>query len=753
MRSMREKFPPPPIKKETFKEIVAFWSLRASLFIFVALLCVFVIRFERQGQLHDKEFAVGEPAPRTLFASVEMVYENKKATQILREQAGLTVVPVYRIDAAATAAQIQGLETFFASLQPPLPAPAETTAKETKKLISLDLSKSTTRLLMDKNTVHHIEEKSLALLATFLRNGIFDPTVKQILTESSTRKISSMNTDGKEQIVSVSELSTVKNFKDFAENYLDQAVSKNRSLRNAITEISGFFLKVNTVFDEKETASRQKKTADAVAAVMSTIKKDQLIAQRGMLVNEESMERIHQMQKELAKHKAMNKFWSSFLLVFFAYAILFVYLFLFERKILKNLKSMSLFLFILGLNLFLAKLIFLWPGSSPSLMPTALAPLLLVLLMWPGAAFPAAITMAILMAGLAEMQVDMILSTLLAGICAVFSGFKIRKRAQFLKVGAVIGTAYFLVLLAYKIRSEYPFLESFQTASLGFANGFLITLPLCFLLVPLCEAFFNVMTDITLLELSDLNHPLLKRMIVEAPGTYHHSLVVSTLAESACEAIGANALLARVGCYFHDIGKIAHAEFFTENQALKYGNKHEQFSPRMSSVLIMNHVKDGIDLGKKYKLKDPILKFIPEHQGTGIVYFFYRKALDEAKPGEKINADDFRYPGPKPQSRETAVALLADSTEAASRSLKSPTPENIRQLVRKIINDKFIDGQLDECDLTLRDLHRIQESFVHNLMAIFHTRVSYPAPPPEEADRPDLFEEGQFSKYRYEAGK
>jgi putative nucleotidyltransferase with HDIG domain len=283
----------------------------------------------------------------------------------------------------------------------------------------------------------------------------------------------------------------------------------------------------------------------------------------------------------------------------------------------------------------------------------------------------------------------------------------------------------------------------------GFANGLMITTPVAFLLLPLFETVFDLVTDISLLELSDLNHPLLKRMIVEAPGTYHHSLVVSTLAESACEAIGANALLARVGCYFHDIGKIARSEYFMENEARRAASQHEKITPTMSCLIIMNHIRDGIELGRRYNLRGPILQFIPEHQGTSIIYFFYKKAMDRAEPGEHVSADDFRYPGPKPQSRETAVALLSDSTEAASRSLKEVTPESIRQAVRKIINDKFIDGQLDECNLTLRDLHKIQESFVQNLIAIFHTRVIYPDKP-EATDKLDLFKEGQYSHPRHD---
>ena len=179
-------------------------------------------------------------------------------------------------------------------------------------------------------------------------------------------------------------------------------------------------------------------------------------------------------------------------------------------------------------------------------------------------------------------------------------------------------------------------------------------------------------------------------------------------------------------------------------------NKHENLAPLASCQIIINHVTKGVELAKKFKLKDPILDFIPEHHGTGIVYYFYRKAKDQAKPEDNIRVENYRYPGPRPQSRETAVSLLADSAEAASRTLREPSPETIKELVKKIINDKFVDGQLDECDLTLRDLHRIQESFARNLMAMFHTRINYPSKESPVED-PDLFKENQFSKFRVDS--
>ena len=402
------------------------------------------------------------------------------------------------------------------------------------------------------------------------------------------------------------------------------------------------------------------------------------------------------------------------------------------------------------LTLALSKGVAIWPGSLPAWMPVALASPLLVLLVSVRVGFLGGLVMTLLAAPLVKFQPDLILVSLVSSIAAAFASYQLRRRIQFLRLGAAAGLASFAVFFLYRIFLEEPMLESLQASATGLVTGFLITMPLCFLLLPILEWMFDLTTDITLLELSDLNHPLLKKMVLEAPGTYHHSLVVSTLAESACEAIGANALLARVGCYLHDIGKMARADFFTENQVGKFPSRHEKLTPAMSRLIIMNHVKDGMEIGRQYKLKARILQFIPEHQGTGVIYYFYRKALDHAGAGEKVNMDDYRYSGPKPQSRETAVSMLADSTEAASRSLKDPSPESIRQLARKIINDKFIDGQLEECDLTLRDLHNIQESFVRNLMAIFHTRIQYPAPEASEScDMPDIFaEEPRIEKIR-----
>ena len=237
------------------------------------------------------------------------------------------------------------------------------------------------------------------------------------------------------------------------------------------------------------------------------------------------------------------------------------------------------------------------------------------------------------------------------------------------------------------------------------------------------ETIFGEITNFTLLELSDSSQPLMKRMVLEAPGSYHHSLIVSNLAEAAADAIDAHSLLVRVGAYYHDIGKMVKPEYFTENQMLK-SNKHDELEPSMSRLVIFNHVKEGIELAQKYHLNRRIIDFIPEHHGTSLMHYFYQKALSEHPEG--LEERDYRYPGPKPQSKETAIVLLADSVEGATRAMDEHTPQRIEDLVRKVINNKFIDGQLDECNLTLREIDTIAATFVRVLSAMYHGRIKYP---------------------------
>ncbi|HDO21870.1 MAG TPA: HDIG domain-containing protein, partial [Nitrospirae bacterium] len=271
--------------------------------------------------------------------------------------------------------------------------------------------------------------------------------------------------------------------------------------------------------------------------------------------------------------------------------------------------------------------------------------------------------------------------------------------------------------------------------------------------LPVLEYIFKITTDISLLELLDLNQPLMKNLMITAPGTYHHSIIVGNLVEASAEAVGVNPLLARVSAYYHDIGKIKMPEYFVENQAGSV-SKHDKLSPHMSSMILISHVKEGTELGKQYNLPQIINDIIEQHHGTNLITYFYQKAKNDM--GENPSEEEYRYPGPKPQSRVAALVMLADAVEAASRVLKDPTPSRIEALVDKIINHVFIDGQLDDCELTLKDLSLIKKHFIYILTGIFHRRIDYPGFDFNSDSKPKLSEgtdNGSRDKRSAETGK
>ena len=300
-----------------------------------------------------------------------------------------------------------------------------------------------------------------------------------------------------------------------------------------------------------------------------------------------------------------------------------------------------------------------------------------------------------------------------------------RRRIAIIRIGLVAGVLQAVTLFFIEQFSVNRIDIIFPVKYLFFILNGVVSSIIVIGVLPVFEYLFKTATDISLLELADFRHPLLQRMVLEAPGTYHHSLVVGNLSEAACDVIGANALLARIGAYYHDIGKLQKPDYFSENQVIKE-SKHDTLSPMMSRLVIMNHIKEGVELANKYKLNPRLIDFIQQHHGDSLVYYFYRRALEGLEEDQQIKEDGFRYPGPKPNTKETAVVLLADSVEAATRALKEPTPKKVEEAVHKIINNKFIDGQLDECELTLKDLEKISAVFIRILSGIYHSRITYP---------------------------
>jgi putative nucleotidyltransferase with HDIG domain len=309
---------------------------------------------------------------------------------------------------------------------------------------------------------------------------------------------------------------------------------------------------------------------------------------------------------------------------------------------------------------------------------------------------------------------------LISGILSIILVRGVRKRITVIRAGFIVGLAQAIALF-FIDHSGIGNPERYLMFILNGSVSGVIVIGI----LPIFEYLFKTVTNISLLELADFSQPLLQRMVLEVPGTYHHSLVVGNLSEAACLAVGVNALLSRIGAYYHDIGKLEKPQYFSENQEVK-NSKHDTLSPTMSKLVIMNHVNEGVELAKKYRLNPRLIDFIQRHHGTSLVYYFYRRALESLEEDQEVREEGFRYPGPKPNTKETAVVLLADSVEAATKALKESTPTNIADVVHKIINNKFIDRQLDECDLTLKDLEKISAVFIRILSGIYHARITYP---------------------------
>lgn len=369
------------------------------------------------------------------------------------------------------------------------------------------------------------------------------------------------------------------------------------------------------------------------------------------------------------------------------------------------------------------------PFNDPTIwncaIPFAAAALLVAMLVDTQLAFMTGIVTALFAGLLAQSGMQKSIYATVACAVAIYGIGRYRERQSVTIAGLLVGASNAVMALGLIAYAEQQLTLNtiFLALGCGVAGG-LLTAIFTAGGLPINESLFGILTDVKLLELSNADLPVLGQLALRAPGTNQHSHAVGQLAEEACRAVNANPLLARIGALYHDIGKLAAPDYFVENQ--QGGNPHDHLRPSQSAKIIISHVTYGMRLGKELGLPKKIRDFIPQHHGTRTLHFFLRKAQAEAKPGEIVETEEFRYPGPKPQSKEAAIMMLADSCEAAARSLAHPDPDNIRAIVVKIVDAIVTDGQLDECDVSLRELTTIRETMIHSLTAIYHTRVDYP---------------------------
>jgi cyclic-di-AMP phosphodiesterase PgpH len=478
----------------------------------------------------------------------------------------------------------------------------------------------------------------------------------------------------------------------------------------------------------------QEKAAYTERPVIEKYPRDMLLVPRGQPILERQIDLLKEEHQAYCDSLTTNDHWSRgvslFMILSLLTALMVMYVARFQVSLAQSVPMIAgvcvLILTTLVLGAVLSQ-----PPWNALLLPMTFTAMVLTLAYNPQFALMMTFALELALTVVLGASVDQILIHMGGMATAILSLRHVRTRTQLVQVASAAGLAYFVTTVATGLLSEqtWPLMltDAFRFLMWGSLAGFLLTG-----LLPLVERCFSFVTDISLLELADGSHPLLQELVRRAPGTYTHSMTVATLAEASAEAIGANPLLVRVGSYFHDIGKMMKPHYFIENQAGE--NRHDALEPALSTLIIIGHVKDGLALAQQYHLPKPITDFIGSHHGTTLVEYFYREAMRVHESNGQANDDleaCFRYPGPKPQTRELGILMMADAVESTSRSLANPTPGSLRKLVHDLLMKRLLDGQFEESGLTLTELHVIEESLCKSLIALFHARIKYPEAEPE----------------------
>jgi len=478
-------------------------------------------------------------------------------------------------------------------------------------------------------------------------------------------------------------------------------------------------LQPNFIFNVRETDKRKQAAITSIEPVRETVKKGQIMVRRGDVV---TAEQIHGMEEVgLSKgHISEVRIFGLAIFVLIIMLIIIGYLYKFSYPVYQNDLHLVLLGLIILVTLLLGKAAHYY---SDFVAPVAAGGLLAAILIDERVGLLVSVVLPLFFGVIAEYNLRAVVTVLMGSMIGVYSVSKMAHGYSLTRTGLCIATVNFLVIGSTGFIEQLNSSQILAQGVLGIVNGIgasVITIGI----LPYLENVFNITTPLKLLELAHPNHPLLQRLLLDAPGTYYHSVMVGNLAETAAGNIGADPVTVRVGAYYHDIGKIKRPYFFVENQVINE-NPHAKIAPSLSTLIITSHIKDGVDLCRDYKLPQVIVDIVQQHHGTMLVSYFYKQAT-ENEHGECIVEADFRYEGPRPQSKEAALIMLADACEAAVRSISKPNANRIEATVRKLIRERLHDGQLDECNLTLKDLNIIGDVYIRVLSSMFHKRIEYP---------------------------
>jgi putative nucleotidyltransferase with HDIG domain len=668
--------------------------------------------------------AIGQISKRTVVAP--FAFEVRKSPEEIAregESRALTAQPVYRFSPTAYDSALTAARGFFADLERAAEAGGSDSVK-TVVAARVRLGSEETNHLVDSTSRRQLREIFTHFLAEALSRGVADAGV----IRSETSPVIALRRGETERIVPRDSILTFADLMEQAEAAginLPTAVGQ-RTLRRLVGE----FYQPTIVLDPLITAARRQLLRGSVDPLKYSVRTGERIVGTGEPVTEEARAKLVSLREEhrrrgsggLAARSAAGALLYNAMVPTAFWLLLMFY----RPKSYTQLREMLFFAGLFALVVLLtAALASLFPGR-PELIPIPFVAILVTMLYngWIGVF--AAITLAVLLDGQWALRESHVLFFGLAGGVAGAIGIRVVRRRRHLYVAiGVVAIAGILATLAIGLSQGWSTSTLVGSCLLDLAMA-LASAALAMIGMPVAESATRITTDLTLLELSDLGRPLLRRLALEAPGTWAHSLAMASLCESACNIIGANGLLARVGCYYHDVGKLANPGYFVENQGGN-PNPHDQLTPKESARIIQSHVTDGLALAEAAGLPEVVKAFIPEHHGTTYITYFLSQAR-ASDPDGRVDPADFRYPGPRPQSPETAIAMLADSAEAAIRVLANPTPEAVRGAIEHLVQQKMGSGQLDDASLTLRDLDRIKREFARVMSGTYHKRIGYPRP-------------------------
>ena len=712
------------------------------------------------------QYLLGDVAERDIKSPRDFFIEDQAATEVNRQQSVDKVLTVYDFDSDLARVLARNVETVFAEMR----AATDThSISETQKTVSTDSSGkkadianeplkpviSDRRKYLEEKLGIRVNEgayralekvefsKEISnfinrILQEILSNGVV--TNKEILLKESEKGIILRNVRTKKE----QELYQLKKLYG-----LDQAKTMVRivgqpllsdldySLLNLVVDFVQRLIQPNITLNRSETQERKNQTAAAIKPVLHKIKAGEMLLREGDLVTEVQLLKLQTLETQTKKRQVfLSSVGAAMILMCLLITTYIVHLNQLGRLPAEHNKNLLFMASVFLTFFFLAELscklseVLTQNSTIPIHMssmwygiPLAAGAMIICVFMGLAIAIPLAAVMAVSFAVIFDNNLAIFLYFVISGTMAAYWIRHCRERKVFITAGAKLGLLNILLVTSIDFYlaefSSAKLLWDWTFAFLGGLGAGIVTAGI----VPLAEMAFGYTTDISLLELASLDRPILRKLMIEAPGTYHHSVIVGSLVEAAASEIGANPLLAKVCGYYHDIGKLKKPLYYIENQEGGL-NKHDKLAPSMSSLILISHIKYGVEIAKENKLGQIIIDSIRQHHGTSIIQYFYEKARQQ-RGEDSVNIDDFRYSGPKPQTRESGLVMLADVVEAASRTLDDPTPSRIQGLVKNLFNNILSDGQLDECELTLKDLHKIARSFDKILNGVHHHRIEY----------------------------